>query len=360
MLNRLRLWKNGLAPGTATETIMAPIARALSESQIEDVAAYYASGDLPAGSLAMNGILQSVLAPHGPQAGQIATLAWVLFAFGSVILGLVIAATWLAMRGTPRIREALARERTIIVFGLALPVVTLTILLGYGVWLTRAQTGHTDDALRIEVTGEQWWWRVVYDGPTPVVSSNEIRIPVGQPVDFTLKAADVIHSFWVPSLGGKVDMIPGRITRLRLTADRAGVYRGQCAEYCGGPHALMGFKIIAMPRDEYDAWLARAARSGGGSLTDIERRGHSLFLAAGCGTCHAVRGTDAAGTIGPDLTHFGARGSVGIDTLPLTAENVAGFIRDGQHIKPGNRMPEFRIFSPAEQTALVSYLMSLR
>jgi len=308
----------------------------------------------------MNGFFQSVLAPHGPQAEQIAILAWVLFAFGSLILGLVIAATWLSMRGTPRIRGALAQERSIIVLGLALPVVTLTILLGYGVWLTRVQAGHADGAVRIEVTGEQWWWRVVYASPTPVVSSNEIRIPVGQPVDFTLKAADVIHSFWVPSLGGKVDMIPGRTTRLRLTAERAGVYRGQCAEYCGGPHALMALNIIAMPRGEYDAWLARAVEPKAARLTDIEQFGRSLFMAAGCGTCHAVRGTDAAGSIGPDLTDFGARGSVGIDTLPITAENVAGFIRDGQHIKPGNRMPEFRIFSPAEQTALVSYLMSLR
>ena len=308
----------------------------------------------------MNGFSQSVLAPHGPQAEQIAILAWVLFAFGSLILGLVIAATWLSMRGTPRIRGALAQERSIIVLGLALPVVTLTILLGYGVWLTRVQAGHADGAVRIEVTGEQWWWRVVYASPTPVVSSNEIRIPVGQPVDFTLKAADVIHSFWVPSLGGKVDMIPGRTTRLRLTAERAGVYRGQCAEYCGGPHALMALNIIAMPRGEYDAWLARAVEPKAARLTDIEQFGRSLFMAAGCGTCHAVRGTDAAGSIGPDLTDFGARGSVGIDTLPITAENVGGVIRDGQHIKPGNRMPEFRIFSPAEQTALVSYLMSLR
>jgi cytochrome c oxidase subunit 2 len=308
----------------------------------------------------MNGFFQSVLVPHGPDAEQIALLAWVLFAFGSVIQGLVIAATWLSMRGASRIRGALAQERSIIVLGLALPVVTLTILLGYGVWLTRVQAEHADGTVRVEVTGEQWWWRVVYAGPTPVVSSNEIRIPVGQPVEFTLKAADVIHSFWVPSLGGKVDMIPGRTTRLQLTAERAGVYRGQCAEYCGGPHALMALNIVAMPRGEYDAWFSRAAESKAARLTDIEQRGRSLFMAAGCGTCHAVRGTDAAGTIGPDLSDFGARGSVGIDTLPLTAENVAGFVRDGQHIKPGNRMPEFRIFSPAEQTALVNFLMALR
>jgi cytochrome c oxidase subunit 2 len=308
----------------------------------------------------MNGVLQSVLAPHGPQAGEIATLAWMLFVFASVILALVIFATLLAMRGTPRVREVIARERTILVFGLALPVVTLSMLLGLGIWLTRAHTGHTDDALRIEVTGQQWWWRVVYVSPKPVVSANEIRIPVGHPIELTLGSADVIHSFWVPSLAGKVDMVPGRVTRLRLSAERPGIYRGQCAEYCGGPHALMGVKIIAMPRHEYEAWFGREAGTAAARSSDVEERGQALFMAAGCGSCHAVRGTDAAGAIGPDLTHFAARDSVGIDTMPLKAENIAHFIRDGQHIKPGNRMPEFRIFSKAEETALVGYLMSLR
>jgi cytochrome c oxidase subunit II len=308
----------------------------------------------------MNGVPQSVLSPHGPQADQIATLAWILFVFASIILALVMFATLLAMRGTPRVREVIARERTILGFGLALPVVTLSMLLALGIWLTRAHTGHTDDALRIEVTGLQWWWRVVYVSTKAVVSANEIRIPVRHPIELTLGSADVIHSFWVPSLAGKVDMIPGRVTRLRLTAERPGIYRGQCAEYCGGPHALMGLKVIAMPRDEYESWFGREAAPVTARSSDVEERGQALFMAAGCGSCHAVRGTDAAGAIGPDLTHFAARDSVGIDTMALTAENLAHFIRDGQHIKPGNRMPEFRIFSKTEETELVSYLMSLR
>jgi cytochrome c oxidase subunit 2 len=305
---------------------------------------------------------QSVLSPHGQQAAQIATLAWVLFAVSTIILLLVIGATWFAMRGGARWRSVLAHERTVIGLGLILPVVVLTLLLGYGVLLMRAQipTGHADDAVQIEVTGLQWWWRVVYAGSAPIESANEVRIPVGRPVTFTLKATDVIHSFWVPSLGGKVDMIPGRVTRLQLTAERPGIYRGQCAEYCGGPHALMALNVVAMPQAEYDSWIAREAGPARTPATEPQQRGQQLFLAAGCGTCHTVRGTDAIGTIGPDLTHIGDRRSVGVDTLPLTAEHVTRFIHDGQHIKPGNRMPEFRIFSADEHAALAAYLIGLR
>jgi cytochrome c oxidase subunit II len=304
--------------------------------------------------------LHSVLAPHGPQAGQIAALGWVLFVFGTAVLALVIITAWLAIRGSPRIREVLASDWTILTLGLAFPAVALTLLLAYGVWLMRVQLIDAEAADRIEVTGEQWWWRVIYAGATSVVSANEIRIPVGKPVAFTLKASDVIHSFWVPSLGGKVDMIPGRTTRLRLTAERAGIYRGQCAEYCGGPHALMALEVVAMPESEYDTWLVREAAPAIAPANEAEQRGQSLFIGGGCGTCHTVRGTAAKGAIGPDLTHVGSRRSVGLDTLRLSAENLTRFIRDGQHIKPGNRMPEFRVFSAEEHAALAAYLLRLR
>lgn len=307
--------------------------------------------------------IQSVLAPHGAQAGQIATLAWALFAVGTIVLIIVIVATWLAIRGSARVRGLLAKDRAIMVLGLAFPAVTLSLLLGYGVLLMRAQLSVADaGAARIEIVGERWWWRVAYeteDG-SRIGSANEIRIPVGRPVTFTLKAADVIHSFWVPSLGGKVDMIPGRTTHLRLTADRAGTYRGQCAEYCGGSHALMAIAVIAMPPVEYDAWLAREAAPARAPSSDIERRGRDLFIAAGCGACHIVRGTPAAGAIGPDLTHLGSRRSVGIDTLPLDAANLVRFIVDGQHIKPGNAMPPFRNLQADDAAAIADYLLSLR
>ena len=305
--------------------------------------------------------VQSVLTPRGTQAGQIANLAWCLFALGTFVLAIVTAALWLAIRGSPRVRGALAQEEAIVALGLIFPAVTLTLLLGYGVWLMRSQLVEGDrDALRIEVTGEQWWWRVAYSGATPVASANEITIPLGRPIEFVLKASDVIHSFWVPSLGGKVDMIPGRTTHLRLTAERPGIYRGQCAEYCGGPHALMAFEVVALPAEEYAVWFTRESAPAAAPSNELEQRGQALFIAGGCGACHAVRGTQAAGTIGPDLTHIGSRRSVGIDTLPLTQANLVRFIAHGQHVKPGNRMPEFRIFTATDQAALTAYLLSLR
>jgi cytochrome c oxidase subunit 2 len=320
-----------------------------------------------AGSALLGGCgrdVQSVLSPKGLQAGQIAELAWLLFGLGAVVLVIVIAAVWLAIRGSSQIRRMLARENTVIALGIVFPAVTLTLLLGYGVWLMRSHLDLARDrsAVSIEVVGEQWWWRVTYSGADgrSVASANEIRIPIGMPVTFTLKAADVIHSFWVPSLGGKVDMIPGRTTQLRLTAERPGVYRGQCAEYCGGAHALMAFEVVAMPAGDYAAWLKRAAMPTITPASEIAARGQSLFLATGCGACHTVRGTSAAGTLGPDLTHIGARRSVGIDTLPLTRENLVRFIIDGQHVKPGNLMPEFRVLQPPELDALATYLLSLK
>ena len=307
---------------------------------------------------------QSMLFPQGPRAAQIAQLAWLLFGFGAAVLAIVVIALWLALRGPARIRSWLAGQAAVIAGGIVFPAVTLTALLGYGVWVMRANLRAfvSNDIQRIEIIGEQWWWRVVYaaiDG-TRLASANEVRIPVGREVEFTLKSADVIHSFWVPALGGKVDMIPGRTTQLRVTADRPGIFRGQCAEYCGGPHALMALSVIAMPTDEFQAWLTREGAFAPEPTTPLQQRGKSLFLAAGCGACHTIRGTMANGSVGPDLSRIGARRSVGVDTLPLTQANVARFIVDGQHIKPGNPMPPFRIFSTEDQDALAAYLVSLR
>jgi cytochrome c oxidase subunit 2 len=305
---------------------------------------------------------QSVIEPHGGQAEKIADLAWLLFAMAGGVMTIVLLAAALALSAPLPVRRMLAGAPAVIVGGIAFPVVVLSFLLFYGLGLTESESQSDEPDLRIAVTGEQWWWRLTYfdEEGKPIRSANEIRIPVGANVQFTLETADVIHAFWVPSLGGKVDMVPGRTNRLTLRAERAGLYRGQCAEYCGGPHAWMGFSVIAMPSEDFADWLAAEAATGLTPADDTAWAGRELFLASGCGGCHTVRGTNATGTIGPDLTHFGSRRSVGVDTLPLTPENIRAFVVNGQHIKPGNRMPPFRIFSETELAQLSAYLAGLK
>jgi cytochrome c oxidase subunit 2 len=320
---------------------------------------------LPALLLAGCGDVESVLSPHGSQAADIAQLTWVLFAGGAAILLIVIAVTWIAIGGPVWLRQALAAPRMVILGGIVFPAVVLVTLLLANVGLMKSLAGSTarsPAAMPVEVAGEQWWWRVTYRGPdgAAVPSANEIRIPLGRDVVFTLKSADVIHSFWVPSLAGKVDMIPGRETRLRVQAKRPGIFRGPCAEYCGGPHALMALQVIAMPPEAFDAWLAREAGPAAKPGTAGEQRGQALFAAAGCGACHTVRGTPAAGRIGPDLTRLGSRRSIAAGALANNHENLVRFIADGQRVKPGNTMPEYRILSDDQRNALAAYLLSLK
>jgi cytochrome c oxidase subunit 2 len=306
---------------------------------------------------------QSMLAPQGPEAARVALLFWVMTAGGGLILLLVCVLVAIAMGGREPWRARLAGERIVIGGGLVFPVVTLSLLLGYGLLVTRANPAppHEDTALRIAVVGEQWWWRVRYrtaDG-REVESANEIRLPVGRAAILELTAADVIHSLWIPKLAGKLDMIPGRTNYLRVVADAPGVSRGQCAEYCGGAHALMSLYVVALEPKEFDAWLAReAAPASAAEPTAIA--GARLFQAGGCGACHTVRGSEARGTIGPDLTHVGSRMSLAAATLPNSAADFVRWIRDNQHIKPENKMPPYRIFSDGELAELAAYLQSLK
>jgi cytochrome c oxidase subunit II len=302
---------------------------------------------------------QSALSPAGDEAGRVALLTWILFAGAAVILLVVCVALWLAIAGSERTRHVLGSDRAIRFGGIVFPAVTLTVLLGYGIWLMRETiASNLPAALRIEVTGEQWWWRVAYPGQDgPVAEANEIRIPVGREVDFVLRSADVIHSFWIPSLGGKLDMIPGRTNTLRLKAERPGIYRGQCAEFCGGPHGLMALEIVAVPDADFETWL-KAARRPASAAHDGP--GAALFLSAGCGTCHAVRGTQAVGVVGPDLSRVGGRRFLAAATVPNNPESLGRLITSGQAIKPGNPMPEFRVFSPEQLAALAAYLTSLK
>jgi cytochrome c oxidase subunit II len=307
----------------------------------------------------------AVLSPSSVEAGAIAQLSWVLFMGGAVILLLVTAAAGMAMFGPRAIRLHLAAPRMVIIAGIAFPAIVLSTLLLLNIELLKSAAQpapDTTNAVRITVTGEQWWWRVVYDGPggTAVETANEIRIPVGRDVIFTLRSADVIHAFWIPSLAGKVDMIPGRDTRMNVHATRPGVFRGACAEFCGGAHALMLLQVTALEGEAFDAWLRRERNDASLAQNDLARSGATIFASAGCGTCHRVRGTDTNGTIGPDLTHLGARNSIGAGVLPLDGASLARFIVEGQHVKPSNMMPEFRILSAEQIDALVAFLLGLK
>jgi len=302
--------------------------------------------------------MQSVLAPHGPEAAAVARLGWAMFAGGALICLALVVLVFLAIRGGAGSRRVIASERFLIWSGIFVPVVVLAGLLSWGLVLTGARIAPpSPGALQIEVIGEQWWWRVRYgtEAAQKFETANELRIPVGRDVELTLVSRDVIHSFWVPSLAGKVDMIPGMTNRLRLHATEAGIFRGQCAEYCGGPHALMSFHVVALEVDAFEAWLAAQRRPAEAPATD-----QSVFFSTGCHGCHTVRGTNAVGTIGPDLTHVAGRLSLGAATLPTGAVNFGRWVRENQHLKPGNRMPSFGFLSAGEVDRLATYLDGLK
>jgi cytochrome c oxidase subunit 2 len=307
--------------------------------------------------------VQSVLVPGGQEAIAIKTLFWTVMILSIVLTFMVVALTGVALWGPEKWRRLIAEERAIYGGGIVLPVVVLSVLLIYGLFVLEAGASRSKAAgePQITVTGKQWWWKVVYttqDGGE-VTSANELRLPVGKSTAVALKTDDVIHSFWAPQLAGKLDMIPGRTNVIALEPTEAGVSRGQCAEYCGGAHALMAFHVVAMPRPEFDAWLAREATPARLPTTERQRVGQRLFLENGCGACHSVRGTDAAGTIGPDLTHVGSRLSLAAATLPNDEAAFARWIEDNQHIKPDNLMPSFRQFTADELAAVAAYLDSL-
>jgi cytochrome c oxidase subunit 2 len=306
---------------------------------------------------------QSALDPHGPRARELADLWWIMAAGAVVIWLFVVGCAAYATRIQPGAHEDFAGTAFIVGGGVALPMVVLSSLLVYSFLLEREPVAIPGEALRIEVTGKRWWWEVRYFPPgtdEPVVSANELRLPVGQPVELSLRSTDVIHSFWIPKLAGKTDMIPGRVNRMVIQAETPGVFRGQCAEYCGGPHALMAFYAVAMAPDDFDPWLEREARPARIPEADLLAQGGELFLASGCGTCHTIRGTPANGQLGPDLTHVGGRVSLGAGILPNNVGTIAGWIAATQHLKPGNLMPSFNAFSGSELRALAAYLESLQ
>jgi cytochrome c oxidase subunit 2 len=251
---------------------------------------------------------QSTLDPAGPSAASIHLLGMIMYA-GAVAVTLLVIVLMLAPFVRRRARPVDSR---LFIWGggVVLPSLTLTALVPYVMTFgpeTRASTG--PDSLAIDITGYLYWWEISYrrhDGSGPVISANELRLPIGEPVELILASRDVIHSLWIPSLVGKLDMVPGRVNRMTIQADQPGIYRGQCAEFCGTQHALMAFDVVTMPRAAFDAWLVRLSEPVPEPRTPELREGMELFLGLGCGGCHTVRGLSES-PLGPDLTQIGAR-----------------------------------------------------
>jgi cytochrome c oxidase subunit 2 len=283
---------------------------------------------------------QSALQAAGPVADTLLGVTGLLVAGAAVIFVGVMALLALAAR---RHTGTLNARLWVIGGGVAFPVVVLVALFAYSEWHRPTwRAVPPKDALIVGITAHMWWWEVRYRNPATgaeIATANEIRIPVGRPVYFGLGSADVIHSFWVPALGGKMDMLPGRVQHLQLQADRPGTFRGQCAEYCGEQHARMALHVVAEAPAEFEAWLAAQAKPAGApSSPDIER-GRAAFLANRCNACHTVRGVSEESRLGPDLTHVGSRLYLGAGTVPNTPEQLAAWVAHTQQLKPGARMP---------------------
>ncbi|ROU03771.1 cytochrome c oxidase subunit II [Histidinibacterium lentulum] len=299
---------------------------------------------------------QSSLLPAGEGAAAALGLTNAMTLGGAAIFVIVMAFVWLAWR-----RQTGGRTWWILGGGVVFPLVVLALLFVASTGVLRAVAGGREDAaLTIEVTGHQFWWDVVYDpGGLAIRDANEVVMPVGVPVRIVLKSEDVIHSFWVPKVAGKMDMIPGRVNETVMTATEAGRFRGQCAEFCGLSHPLMAFEMVAVPPDHFRAFL-EDLQGDAADVAGPAARGREVFLEAGCAACHAVRGVAEGARLGPDLTRVGGRAALGAGMWPMNEGSLAGWIADVQDMKPGANMPSYAHLSGPDLRALAQWLGSLR
>lgn len=305
---------------------------------------------------------QSALSGAGQEGAEVGRLFWWMLGAAAVIWLLVLGgAIWAVMRPLGRFGERGANY-LVLLGGVVAPTLLLSVLLFFGLNLLPDGV-MPEERLRVEVRGEQWWWRVRYSDPATgelIATANEIRLPVDRPVEFVLDADEVIHSFWIPALGGKLDMFPGRVNRLLLTPRREGSYLGACAEYCGLSHALMKFTVEVEDAAGFDDWLARQAAPATMPAGAAERRGAELFSAVGCAGCHRIRGQSDLGDVGPDLTHVGSRPTIGAGLLPNTPQNLLRWIARPGAVKPGAKMPAYDMLAPADLADLAAYLTALK
>lgn len=317
---------------------------------------------------------QSALEPAGPQAEHIhrlwqLTLLICALVFAAVLIVLLLA-IWRAPRAdaaTPPDAAALSRpeprlrHRIGLAVGVSIALLFVLIVADYRTDRALMQLP-LSDAVHIELTSHQFWWEARYDDADASKifnTANELHIPVGRPVIMTLKAADVIHTFWLPNLAGKKDMLPGRTALISFRADKPGTYRGQCAEFCGFEHALMAFDVVAEPNERYESWADAQRREAGNVLDASQSRGRQVFMERSCAMCHTIQGIGANGNFGPDLTHVASRRLLAAGALPNERPRLAAWIVDPQSIKPGSNMPPTPL-SVQDLHALLDYLATLK
>lgn len=332
-------------------------------------AAYRAAGLIAASSLSACTGPQDFMRTAGPAAGDLAVLGWLTL----VVFSIVAALIWLLLLFIAQRRqgsfdahapvEVSDGQRWIVIGGFAIPTAILATLFVLMLGSMRAfpMAAGTQHEPEIRIVGRQWWFGAQYlrDGSYPEFEvPTELHMPVGRPVDIELVTRDVIHSFWAPKLHGKVDLVPGMVNRMRIQIDEAGTYEGECAEYCGAQHAHMRLRVIAQSEASYAQWLAAQRASARAPRSTQAMHGQRLFVRGGCPLCHTVRGTGAAGSVGPDLTHVASRQRIAGGMLVNNTANLAAWIRDAPSLKPGTRMPAMDL-SGEQLRAVVAYLQTL-
>jgi cytochrome c oxidase subunit 2 len=306
--------------------------------------------------------LQSALHAATPVADRLATVSWVLIAGATLVFVLVMGLLVAALRSR---RTAKASPRAwVLGGGIAFPALVLSALLGWVTWTGGPLSPeHPPGGLVVQVNARNWWWEIRYvdaSGAPRVRLANEIHLPAGRPATLSLGSEDVIHSFWVPALAGKVDMLPGRVTQLRVQPRDLGTWRGQCAEFCGEQHARMALHVVVQEAADFDAWLQGQGQPAQAPLAEPAKRGLRVFTAQRCDACHSVRGLTAESTFGPDLTHVGSRLALGAGTLPNSEAALRAWVAGVQQHKPGARMPSFHTLDAEALDALAHFLWQLK
>ncbi len=314
---------------------------------------------------------QSTLRPGGPAAGTLAEMGWVayiLFGVTALVMWILLAWTAVRKRGTLAEHEPWDEgggQLWVLIGGFAIPFVVLGGVFVYQLERMSDFPVHAQGHItpEIEVIGHQWWWEVRYLQGNPseqFTTANEIHIPVGRPIDILLETRDVIHSFWVPAMHGKVDLIPGQANYIRIQADHAGTFPGQCGEYCGMQHSHMRLLVMAQAPDEYEAWRKHQLQPAAEPQDDEAMRGRELFNDSACALCHTVRGTLAHGLVAPDLTHLASRKMIAANSYENNQANLEAWVTHAQSLKPGAEMPNLTSYDGRDLRFLVKYLMQLK